>query len=170
MVRFLVLVSLVISQMASAAYAPSTVGTITVGGRTLSTAGLIVLHCRVGSTNRCTMRKGNGSAGYQVTAGKTLTIEAFQYHVTATSGNSGCTIAYGDNDVGFPSNTVPTNIVYVAGSVSGYYPLNASIGPGSTNYGMQEGVVQFDVPATKYPALIGDATAFCNATFYGHEN
>lgn len=171
MVRFLVILSYLLSTQAHAlTVSGAGVGTITVGGRVLSTSGLIVLHCRVGSTNRCTMRKGNATAGYQVTAGKTLTIEAVQYQVTATSGNSGCQLAYGDNDVGFPSNTVPTNIVYLAGVTNLYFTFNASIGPNNTNYGNQEGIVQFDVPAGKYPAVTGDATAYCNVTVFGHES
>lgn len=96
------------------------VDTVTVGGRSFTDVpNLIILSMYIGgSGNFTTGRKANGTAGYQVTAGKTYTIGAIRgYLMLASAGTtiqSG--IGYADNDIGLDQNTTPTNPVYAYGA------------------------------------------------------
>jgi len=97
------------------------VDSLTVGGQIFtgntSNANLITLTGgHSSSTANFTFRSGNGTAGHQVAAGKTLTIYAVAGFVTAGLGYS---ILYSSNDVGMGTNTAFTGAVYMAGYGSG---------------------------------------------------
>lgn len=144
---------------------PSTVPCLTVGGRVFTDlSNLIILTTYVTGTSTyiSTLRRANGSAGYQITAGKTLTIYAAQMHIiVASSVNIG--LGYGDNDVGQLTTTVPTNPVYVAGAAGvGIFSLAA--------IGFFEASTNFQIPATKYGFVNAQATAGAGTIrLYGYE-
>lgn len=71
---------------------------------------------------RSNMRKGNGSAGYQVTAGKTLTLQAYRLlaGALATTDNIRITrFAQTDTDIGVNVSTAFGTPVYFGGFTSG---------------------------------------------------
>ena len=146
------------------AYAPGQVGTITIGGQTLSTTGLIILAARAGGANlRSTFRKATGSAGYQVTAGKTLTVMAVQIFTQTNSGNQGYHIAQTDNDAGIAGTTAFTNPVYDFGtSTNGAMGFPSDVSLANTNgsgaAGKQEYASGFQAAAGKFLSLLGDGT------------
>lgn len=170
MVHFLIFLGLFSYTPAKAIYAPGLINTITIAGRVFTTTGLIQLVARATSAgNYTTFRLDGGSAGYQVTSGKTLTIVAAQYQVTGTSANGGCSLGYADTDAGLSNGSAPTNPVYMVASATGYFLFNAAISATNTILGNQEAVVNFGMAATKYPLMKGDGTAVCMARLFGYE-
>jgi len=148
-----------------------TIPTLDIGGRIFTDlTNLIVLQAQNTTTSHWgTFRKPNSTSGYQVTSGKTLHILGAQSSIIVDGGAGGnATVLYGDTDVGIDSASAPTNPIYpygtVAVSISGSIPLNLAPGvyPQSLN---------FDVPATKYPALYVPAGTGqqVQITIYGYE-
>ncbi len=105
--------------MAKAIGTLGSVDTITVGDRSFTDlTNIIILHGITATTNgRCTLRKATGSAGYPVTAAKTLHVYAIRVTSTAASEIKGV-MAQTDNDVGMSSATAFTNPVYFAGALT----------------------------------------------------
>ena len=115
------------------------VDTITIAGTTyVDLVNLIFIGGLVTAGNGASLRKGNGTAGYQVTAGKTLTLTSVQCTLT-TAGTA--TLAYSDNDIGQNSATALTNPVY-------YFAQTVQFNMTST--GNTEQSIYFPVAATKY--------------------
>lgn len=145
-----------------------TIPSITVGNRVFTDLdNLIILIAQVTASGQFTsFRKFNGTAGYQVTAGKTLTVEAFK--VTGGSGTAGndAGILYGDNDVGYNSVPAPTTPVYPGGLSTS--PSIARDTMTATATFLPEGAINFQVPATKYLTLVANA-APCIMYVYGYE-
>lgn len=128
---------------------------LTIGGRSFDStemSNLIVLSGAVTSTNGSTLRKGNGTSGYQVPGGKTfrvVAIETFNMN-SSTADNSPGRLLYSDNDNGMNSTAAASfsNPVYLGG--------DSGVGGGTgvgTAYGIEQEVVQFDIPTGKYPGL-----------------
>jgi hypothetical protein len=139
------------------------VPTVTMGGRVFTDLdNLIYLSGAVPTGARCTLRKNNGSAGYQVTTGKTMTIyAAVGFPSTTSYGNF--TLFYADNDVGQSSSTALTNGVYLNGDSASriifYQANNASTwGIGSP--------CNFAVPAQKYSGAENSNGGFIQALAY----
>jgi hypothetical protein len=114
-----------------------------------------------GTGNFSTFRTHNGTAGYEVPAGKQLRIQAIVFNPLGT-GNVGMKLCYGDTDVGISVGAVaPTNAVYLGGS-SG---ANARVINGAAGIAMslEIGVLDFVVPAGKFAALqmfVNSGTAY----------
>lgn len=96
---------------------PVLIPNLTVAGRVFTDlARLIILIGpteNAASSSRTTLRKPSGSAGYQVTTGKTLTVYAIR--AISTANTFSAFLAQTDNDVGIAGNTAFTNPVYFAG-------------------------------------------------------
>jgi hypothetical protein len=108
----------------------------------LSDPNTIVLYGRTtaGSGN-CSFRLWNGSSGYQVPVGKTLTIRA----VVQTRGSTGeFVLLQSDNDLGLASGTALTNPVYPGG--------DSSIGTIDTAFA-KSGLVNVIIAAQKYCSM-----------------
>lgn len=149
-----------------------TIDTITVGGRVFTNlTSLIILYGwadGTGTSNRCTLRTANGSAGYQVTTGKTLTIRAVRFQTTGASNTAGVSpgnLAYADNDVGVATSTAFTNSVNMIGNTSFIQWGRASLYYGSDGDGA---AIDFQVPALKYPAYVA-SNQICAIICYGYE-
>lgn len=103
-----------------------------------------------------TFRIGNGTTGYQVPASKKLVI----WHMFAQAVNGVQAyprLAYGDNDVGVGTTTVPTNIVYQFGVSASFYATTVAATPATNHFGIP---TYFEVPTTKYPAVnVGTGTS-----------
>lgn len=134
-----------------------TIPTITVGGRLFTDiSNLIILTERVLTAARfSTLRKPNSSAGYQVTAGKTLTIEAQQSISSASSASQyEYFLLYGDTDVGQDSAAAPTTPIYVAGEATNTITAGHYEQAASETYVMPVNLItRFQVPAAKYAAF-----------------
>jgi hypothetical protein len=143
-----------------------TIDTITVGGRVFTDlTNMIILHGRHVGTNGCTLRKDSGSAGYQVTTGKTMTVYATRSWCI-NAANDTPTLAQSDNDVGVNSATALTNAVQQAGSSSITYAPEYSVNTLGTQ--PSESVLAFPIAALKYLTSKGATasadirvTAFC---------
>ena len=123
-----------------------------------------------GTSKYTTLRKLGTSAGYQVTAGKTLTIWACLVQIQVASASSGVIIGYGDNDVGV-SGSAPTNplddIGSTAGGASGTAWL-AALTPVAAAPVTSSKV--WTTPAAKYPFIsVGNVTATLEAQCFGTE-
>lgn len=142
--------------------------TVTVGGRVFTDlTNLIALTATMnaGAAARySTFRRG--SAGYQVTAAKTLKLSAMKSLVMGT-GSGIITLGYGDNDVGFTSSAAPTTATYPWGSTS-YFGA-----PAVGNYLFHEFALDSSTgfAATKYPFFQNDGVALiCMVLIYGYES
>lgn len=145
---------------------PSVIPTLTVGGRVFTdlTNLIILTGTLAGAANGyTTMRRINGTAGYQVTTGKTLTIYAMKA-LLQVAGN--CNPAYADADVGNATNTALTNPIYFT-SVLGAGVTNGNSPLGS----WQDTQIQFAIPAGKYMCIVNQAGA-TNALYmaFGYES
>jgi hypothetical protein len=129
-----------------------TIPSITVGGRVFTDlTSLKVLSSGVITNPRCTFRLPTGSAGYQVTAGTTLTVSAIRI-VPSTTGLSVCTLAQTDNDVGLDSATAFTNPVYQGGSTTIWTHAISSTIPTA----VEATATLFTVAAQKYLSSLGN--------------
>lgn len=149
-----------------------TVETLTVGGRVLKDlTNLIRLVCYTGVANtNGTFRLQNGSAGYAVTALKTLTIVGLRLQ-TYTSAPSplGFQLVQTDNDVGFASGTAFTNPVY-EGRDSGLFPYTINVGSAANITYFNEFPSNFTVAAGKYLSCVPHSGgAIITATAWGYE-
>ncbi len=117
-----------------------------------------------------TLRTPNGTAGYQVTSGKTLYIRSIMMMLNA-AGVTGLTqILYGDTDVGFDASAAPTNPIYMAaGSTVVISAAMAAQGSGATSsFTHNSPAINFSVPSQKYPCIKSN-TAESSAHAYGYE-
>lgn len=136
-----------------------TIPTLTVGGRVFTDLdNLITLVAQEGASatsQNCTFRKVGVTGGYVVPALTTFKLIAIKIvSVTATAGanaNGNLDILYADNDVGFGTNTAFTNPVYLGGDSSSVVRFQSLIATGQSS----EFVINFDIPAGKYPAIAG---------------
>ncbi|MBA3755767.1 MAG: hypothetical protein H0X02_05845 [Nitrosomonas sp.] len=129
---------------------------LTVGGRTFigsEVDNLIVLHGLVASTSTwSTLRLANGTGGYLTTG--TLKIIAYKLQQSEASSTGYFQLLYGDTAV---LNTVaPTNPIYMTGAVNIWSSGVATGGGSGTAYSVNpvEGMLNFDVPTSKYPAIV----------------
>lgn len=155
--------------MAKAIGTLGTIPSLTVGGSVFTDLDNLIVLGGTNSTNAfCTLRKPNGTAGYQVTAGKTLTQRALHFTDLDTAGNSAtCSLLYGDTDVGQNAAAAPTTPVYNFGT-SAISIVNAIIAGGLDKN--HEVSIFFQVPATKYPgATMGAASGIKAVLTYGYE-
>lgn len=140
---------------------------LTVGGRVMTDmSNLIVLHARFASgANRyfgaC---KSNGTAAYQVTAGKTLRIIAARVAVGTAASGGPIALGYSDAAITLAGTAgAPTNPIYNGGS-NGVYTATTGV------LGVTEFALNFTIPATKYVHHDqGTATADGAVTYYGYE-
>lgn len=118
------------------------------------------------SGNYATFRQPNGTAGYAVTSAKTLKLYAMRLQSAATASQQS-QLAYGDNDVGFNTSTVPTNPVYWIGSNS----VDILETQTNSNQWSRDGElsIRFDIVATKYPFHKGNGTHLQVCTVFGYE-
>lgn len=107
-----------------------------------------------------TFRSANGTAGYQVTTGKTLKFRAARVVVVTAAASGGVVLGYGDTDVNIAAGAAPTNPVYLGGS-SFVRLQNLSV------EGQFSMPVRFDVPAGKYPFIFSDG--LCAVFIFGYE-
>lgn len=144
-----------------------TIDTLTVGGRVLTDLnGLITLNAVLSGTNvhYSTARLWNGTSGYQVTAGKTLTIVGSIWSITeAATTNAGGVLLYADNDIGIDNATVPTNPVY------GFSDTDLIVNFPATSVGIFGISVNFQVPSGKYPAILTQQAVTGHIQLYGYE-
>lgn len=106
-----------------------------------------------------TLRAPFGTAGYQVTAGKTFRILAVRLqNLVSGTGATNCGWGYADNDVGLSTATVPTT------------PVAANILPGPDRNITGTSTVggKFNVPAQKYMYVLSDG-GDSNLSLYGYE-
>lgn len=152
-----------------------TVPVLQVDGRTytdLSTLIRLYAHFDA-SNNNCAARLSSGSAGYTVTALKTLTISSIRMtwnQAFTNVANNSCSIGYCDNDVGYGTNTVPTNPIYIFG-INPQSNVSAGLmGLGSPVDLIRELSLDFAIPAGKF-ILIQQASAVTNINFelFGYE-
>ncbi len=101
-----------------------------------------------------TMRATGGSAGYQVTAGKTLYLVG---GIVRGNINTGVALLYGDTDVGLNSSgSAPTNAAGVfAGADAALKSLIISLAGISGEKSMN--LLGARVPAQKYPCVVNAA-------------
>lgn len=141
---------------------------LSIGGRVFTDlTNLIVLRAQsVGTAGHYnTFRKLNGTAGYQVTAGKTLTILAIKWNNLVASAGAGSTLLYGTNDVGLDSASAPTGATFQFGTSSG----TAVVEIDSNATSIHEADCNFQVPAADYPAMYSLGTGQQIVTIYGYE-
>ena len=150
---------------------PSTIPSIVVGGRVFTDLdNLIILNASViGTTNtNSTPRLSTGSAGYQVTTGKTLKIWAWKMDVTWVTvvSTQVLRIGYQDNDVGMATSTGFTNRVFDANG--GGITLGSMA---TLTQPFQEGLCSLSIPAGKYMGIEALTTNIGNCTvrFFGYE-
>lgn len=127
---------------------------------------LIVLH-GAANTNAhwTTLRKSNASAGYQITSGKTYTVNAVSM-VTGAVGSSTTYFGYGDNDVGLNNASAPTNFVYIAGDSS----LGGMILPEGAPVGtIVSQNCAVPIPQLKYVGMGINSAAIKSLTTFGYE-
>lgn len=134
------------------------VDSLTVGGVTfVDLTNLIVVGAawqNSTGTKSSTLRKPGGTAGYQVTSGKTLTLRAWHmaWHDVTAAANDSVIFLYSDNDIGFDSATAFTNPVYMFGTSSRSTANHAVVA------NTQDGPLFFPVAATKYAGLSPNVT------------
>ena len=101
------------------------------------------------SRQYATFRIGHASSGYQVPASKKLVI--WHMFAQATNGVQAYPrLAYGDNDVGTSTSSVPTNIVYAFGVSAAFYGTTVATTIDTNFFGIP---TYFEVPTTKYPCV-----------------
>lgn len=143
------------------------VDTLTVGGMSFANPDTVIkLIGWVLGNAGATFRKYNGSAGYQVTSGKTLTVQAWNcFSQSNTTPNQLFQLLQSDNDIAVNSNTAPINPIYEVGlNVNNY--INGVDGSLKAS---TENTSGFQVASTKYLTMIqssGGLTvrAFCYET------
>lgn len=143
-----------------------TIPTLTVGGWVFTDLDNLIQLCASNSNQKYwRFVAPNGTGAYQVTTGKTYKIYAAQI-TAATDIDSLSGLLYGDNSVD-NSNTPPTNAVF-------QYDTSVNVG-GIATYVVPKGVTgfvtRFDVPALKYPHLLGSQTPGLQSgvTIFGYE-
>lgn len=151
--------------------AASGIPSLTIGNRVMTdlVTMFILYGYALGTTNtNCTLRLANGTAGYAVTAAKTLTVHAID--IDGGFGNStaeGLSIGYADNDVGVKTAVAFTNGKYVGGDqLAGAFMAMSSVATSVKQY-----AIDFQIPMGKYPfmqAIVTNAAAN-SVRLYGYE-
>lgn len=147
-----------------------TIDTLQIGGRIFTDlTNLIVLFSSVNSGTHATFLKTyptQGTSGYSVTGGKTLTVQAIQlFSQTAVNAFN---LLYNDIDVGFDSSTSFTNPVYFT---SGSSSQNASI-PNIFSASVTQNQFYYPfwrTPAGKFPSISWSSSNNQSAFGYGYE-
>lgn len=144
---------------------------LSIGGRiitnvpspTNSSTTLITLTGYVDASGEyATLRTPNGTSGYQVTSGKTLTIVAVQVN-TEVSGSAGVQLGYGSTDIGFASTTLPSAPIYFGGDAN-------NVITATPNVGSFYAAPNFQIPSGQYPLMFnGSANGRTSFTAYGYE-
>lgn len=131
---------------------------------------LIVLYGQTGNINKfTTLRRDFATAGYQVTAGKTLYILAARLAILTASGSQahGMILGYGDTDVGLGAAAGPTNALM---PVTGLYSFTGKTPSDTDGY---ETPMCMKIPASKYVYMATDANVtwggYANLTLFGYE-
>lgn len=141
--------------------------TLTIAGRVFTDLTTLIITGGVVVTpgNRTSLRLPNGSAGYPVTALKTLNIVAIEVQNSSAAGNADAVtqFGYGDNDVGVDSATAITNPVYYGGSAT-----NSIMAPAAAQ-STQQFILNFNVPAGKYVFFQNNASANVSIRIFGYE-
>lgn len=142
--------------------------TMEIGGRIFTDLGtrlkvLVGMHAYNGKN--LTLRAMNGTAGYQVTSGKTLRITALRVSVHTAETETYDRLCYADNDVGISTSTAFTNQVYNGGAAPA-----ANLASMKTA-GIIEIPVNFTVPSQKYPCmeLTSSTNGISYVMAYGYE-
>jgi len=149
----------------------SAVASLSIGGRVFTAAEMarfqsgttgVILYGFTTTTNTwATLRTANGSTGYQVPSGKTLTVLAIRCGQFTTAQGYGPVPVYGDTDVGMSSGAAPTNPVYFAQSAATKFgPIMCN----GTN-GVLESTCEFQVPQNKYVGVYSVGANFNVAYF-----
>lgn len=145
-----------------------TVPTITIANRVMTdlSSNLLVLyaHNTSGAGRFATFRKYGATAGYQVTAGKTMTVIALRANQQSVSAAPGIKLMYSDNDVQFDSSTTPTNPVYVGNANAQHFALPNSIGA------FTDIILSFPVIATKFLTIDNLSGNDMDYTAWAYEN
>lgn len=135
---------------------------LTVGGRVFTDLNnLITLSARVTGATYSTLRKPNGTSGYQVTAGKTLTIYAMK--CVGISTTNAFKPGYGTTDAG-QNGAAPSGSVVFAGDIGTNTGFVIS-GAGS----VLELAVNMTVPANDFPYIVSGSASDCYCLAYGYE-
>lgn len=134
-----------------------------IGGRTFTDLdNLIILAGYVVGGNYTTVRELNATAGYEVTAGKTLKILAIEN--TPVDAGSSVDIGYGDDDKGVNAvSSPPTNAVPVCGAIA-----NMDFGA-SGAYIQRQQAINFEVPEGKFPYIHIAAAKTSSVMLYCYE-
>lgn len=151
------------------AIVPAAMPALSIGGRVFTDlANLKILRTaitNVGGATNGSGRLNTGSAGYQVTAGKTLKVKAVRCFGQTFTAAGIFYICYSDNDVGLVSTTAFTNATYSGNNTS--LAVSLSVNAGGIWY---ETAYDFDIPAQKYPgAQLATGTYQAMVEFYGYE-
>lgn len=121
------------------------------------------------TTVRCSMRKQNASAGYQVPVGKKFVVCGIRCRSTVSASNANLMLllAYSDNDTGVNSSTAFTNAVYLGGSSN----LASLGGLSEVKDDEQEFTLNFEVPAGKYLGMqvLASAANSVSVDVFGYE-
>ncbi len=151
--------------LAQATYIP-TAPTLTIGGRVFTDlTNLKILYCAGATgTPRSACREANGTAGYLPSGSNKFRILAMVIS-GGTAGVSNTTVSYGDNDVGFLSNTAVTNQVFLAGTSNSYMVMGQLGG----RYGFNEIAINFLVLNGKYTIIETGVAGDIRFTVYGYE-
>lgn len=125
--------------------------------------------------NNCSARASNASAGYAVTALKSLTVTSIRLNWLVAFANAGLdtvTIGYSDNDVGYGTNTAPTNPVYIFGknNQTGGLTTTGLLSLASPPDLKREISFKFVIPAGKYILIqASSGVATVNMQLFGYE-
>ncbi len=169
MVRFLILLFVVFPLTAGAVYAPGQVGTVTIGGVTLSTTNLKILKTTLTTNNRSVFYDtsyGGSPAVYSPT--NPFHLQAFHcdLNITSTAGGYG-ELLYADNNAGINVTTSLTNPVGVITGVATGNLADYLYSGLWSSFSIKEGAVGGKVPASKFIYLDGSSFAVC--FLYGYE-
>ena len=146
---------------------PSGIPSLTIAGRVCTDLQNLIVLVGSGSSPsnyNSTLRKTGSSSGYQVTAGKTLQIFAYDCIWDAPGVGVALLIAYSDTDLGIRGAVVPTNPVYPAGTSTSSAGLCVAL------YQSTQRPYRFDIPSGKYPYIVAAGTnCSLSVIFYGYE-
>lgn len=146
--------------------------TLTIDGYVFTdvSSNLITLHGWSNSNQRCTYRKAGGSSGYQVTSGKTYTINACKLQpdqsASATQSACGFVLAQVDADIGIDSGTAFTNAVYLTGAATAFHIIANTV---TGSQVVPQGGLSFGIAATKYVGHLSIATNGTIGATWGYE-
>ena len=152
---------------------PPAIPTLTVGGRVftdLENLKVLSAYCDCSAGTRySTLRLHSASAGYQVPVGRTFKVFAIAaVPLLGVAASRYVYPSYGDNDVGLTSAAAPTNQVFPYGSQASAVILPSNASPTAANPRLEMSIRQ-DIPAGKYPAILGTAGLEFTVYVFGYE-